>query len=82
MSEFTDSLITQHLGRHPDKWEDYLRNSDFHYHIELLRRLLETTEKAMEDEGIAEESRRRVLETITFDEPDAYPSLSVKRVNF
>lgn len=70
MSEFTDGLITQHLGRHQDRWEDYLKDSAFHHETELLRRLLETTERAMEREGIAAEARRRVLETIVFGDPD------------
>lgn len=76
MSEFTDSLITQHLGRHQDQWEDYLRDSAFHHQTELLRRLLETAEQAMEREGIPAESRRRVLETIVFGDPDAAPRMA------
>ena len=70
MSEFTDGLIAQHLGRHQDRWEDYLKDSAFHHETELLRRLLETTERAMECEGIAAESRRRVLEAIVFGDPN------------
>lgn len=76
MSEFTDSLITQHLGRHQDRWEDYLKDSAFHHETELLRRLLETTERAMEREGIPAEVRHRVLETIVFGDPDAAPRMT------
>lgn len=70
MSEFTDSLITQHLARHQDQWEDYLRNSAFYHQTEQLRRVLEAAERAMERERIPAESRRRVLETIVFGDQD------------
>lgn len=42
----------------------------YHFQWEHLRRVLETADMAMEDEGIAEESRSRVIRTILYGAPD------------
>lgn len=70
MSEFTNGLITQYLGRRPDMWKEYLKNSAFYHQTELLRRMLETTERAMEREAIPPEVRERVLATVVFGDGD------------
>jgi hypothetical protein len=42
----------------------------YHFQWEHLRRVLETADMAMEDEGIPEESRSRVIRTILYGSPD------------
>lgn len=70
MSEFTDSLITQHLNQTPSLRDAYHHDAPTYHQVNLMRRMLETTERAMEREGIAAESRKRVLETIVYGDPD------------
>ena len=42
----------------------------YHFQWEHLRRVLETTDMAVEDEGISESSRSRVIRTILYGSPD------------
>lgn len=78
MSEFTDSIVEQYLNQDPERRKAYALDPQTHHQTELLRRMLETTERAMEDEGIPAETRARVLRAVVYG--DAEPGMVERRM--
>jgi len=66
MSEFTDNLVRQYLDQAPEMRKAYTLDPQTYHQTNLLRRMLETAERAMEREGVPAESRRRVLNEIVY----------------
>jgi hypothetical protein len=46
------------------------QDATYHYQSEFLRRMLEIADMAMEDEGVTEASRERVIRTIIYGGPN------------
>ncbi|MGW5477686.1 hypothetical protein [Streptomyces sp. NPDC004008] len=72
MSEFTDGTLGRYLDQQPGMRETLLRDPVQHAQTELMRRTLEATERAMADEGVPDEARRRVVNRVVWGEPEGF----------
>jgi len=70
MSEFTDDIVSRYLNQNPEQRKAYATNPQTHHEVNLLRRMLETAERAMKREGVPVESMRHVLNEIVYGEPE------------
>lgn len=66
----TDEVISRYLSRMPGAQEANALNAEYHAQIALLRRLLTVADLVMEDEGVPESVRLRVLRTVMYGSPD------------
>lgn len=74
MSGFTDGIVEQYLNQDPERRKAYALDPQTHHQTNLLRRTLEATERAMENEGIPAETRARVLRSVVYG--DAEPRVT------
>ena len=72
MSEFTDATIGRYVGQDPEQRKAYALDPAAHMRIETIRQTLDAVERAMVDEGVAEEVRRRVINRVVWGEPEGY----------
>lgn len=70
MSDFTDRTVSRYLEQDPERRKTYALDPQAHHEIELLRRTLDATERAMTDEGVTEDVRRRVVNRVVWGEPE------------
>jgi uncharacterized protein YjiS (DUF1127 family) len=70
MSEFTDSTIGRYLERQPGMRQALLEDPAQHMQVEALRRTLAMVDRALADEGVSEETRRRVANRVVWGEPE------------
>lgn len=66
----TDQVISRYLRRMPGAKEAHALDPQYHAQISLLRRMLSVADMVMEDEGVPEEIRLRVIRTIMYGSPD------------
>lgn len=69
MSEFTDDTLNRYLDQHGMR-EAALHDPEQRWEEERLRRMLEIVERAMADEGVPYEARRRVINRVVWGEPE------------
>jgi hypothetical protein len=65
--------VDRALGRYQERLGDrrtYLEDPQNHWQWKWIRRMLDITDMAMEDEGVDEHSRERVIRTILYGAPD------------
>lgn len=70
MSEHTDDTLSRYLDQQPGMRETLHNDPMQHYQAQHLRRTLAATDRAMADEDIPEEVRRRVINRIVWGEPE------------
>jgi hypothetical protein len=70
MSEFTDDALARYLNQQPGMREALHNDPVQHAQTEMVRQSLAAAERAMADEGIPEEVRRRVINRIVWGEPE------------
>jgi hypothetical protein len=70
MSEFTDDTLDRYLDQQPGMRRALLNDPVQCAQTEVLRRTLVALERAMVDEGVDEEARRRVVNRVVWGDPD------------
>lgn len=70
MSEFTDGILGRYLDQQPGMREAILRDPVQHQQAEQLRQTLAAVERAMADEGVPDDARRRVINRAVWGEPE------------
>ena len=70
-----DDVVNRYLQRTPDAGVAMLTDPQYAYHLYLARQILAVIERAMENEGIPEPVRERVLRTV-LEGTDGEPSRS------
>jgi hypothetical protein len=70
MSEYTDDTIARHLAQQPGMRQALLEDPVQRAQTELMRRTLAAAERAMTDERVPDEVRRRVINRIVWGEPE------------
>lgn len=78
MSEYTDDVLGRYLGQHPGMREALLTDPLQHAQAESLRQTLAAVERAMADEGVSDDARRRVINRIVWGEPDGLVDVHTK----
>lgn len=73
--ERAEEIIYRYLARMPDARTAYYKDPTYHAHIMLMRRLLSAVDMAMEDEGIEETTRIRVLRCVMYGVPSESEAL-------
>ena len=69
MTSIVQHAIDRYESRMPNAREARLTDPHYAYQAQVLRETLEIADMAMEDEGIPESSRRRVVSTILYGGP-------------
>jgi hypothetical protein len=72
MSEFTDDTLNRYLSQQPGMREALRNDPGQHMQAEALRRTLDMVERAMIDEGMPVEVRRRVVNRVIWGEPEGF----------
>jgi hypothetical protein len=70
MSEFTDDALGRYLDQQPGMRRALLTDPVQCAQTELMRRTLDALDRAMTDEGVDEEPRRRVVNRVVWGDPD------------
>lgn len=70
MSEYTDDSLNRYLDQQPGMRKALLTDPVQHMQAEVLRQTLAAVNRAMADEGVSEEARRRVLNRVVWGEPE------------
>jgi len=70
MSQHTDDTLGRYLDQQPGMREALLHDQAQHAHTQRMRMLLAAADRAMDDEDIPEEVRRRVINRIVWGEPE------------
>lgn len=78
MSESTDRSFGRWLDQQPGMRQALLEDPVQHAQTELMRRTLDATDRAMADEGVPEETRRRVVNRIVWGEPEGLVDVHAK----
>ena len=79
MSDFTDDTLGRYLDRQPGMREALLTDPFQHAQTELMRQLLDGAERAMADEGVPDEARRRVVNRVVWGEPEGLVDVHAQR---
>ncbi|MEW2420455.1 hypothetical protein AB0911_07915 [Streptomyces nigra] len=70
MSEFTDDTVNRYLSQQPGMREALLSDPVQHMQAEALRQTLGMVERALTDEGVPDDVRRRVVNRVVWGEPE------------
>lgn len=70
MSDFTDDTLGRYLDQQPGMREALLHDPVQHRQAEQLRQTLAAVERAMADEGVTDDVRRRVIRRVVWGEPE------------
>lgn len=70
MSDFSDETLGRYLSQQPGMREALLHDVVQHREAQQLRQTLAAAERAMADEGVSDETRRRVINRIVWGEPE------------
>ncbi|HEY6114639.1 MAG TPA: hypothetical protein VI172_01660 [Candidatus Dormibacteraeota bacterium] len=70
MSETTDRVLGRYLDQQPGMREALLNDPVQHAQTELMRRTLDAVDRAMADEGVPDDVRRRVVNRVVWGEPE------------
>lgn len=72
MSESTDSIVNRYLARQPGMREALLTDPVQHMQVEALRQTLAMVERALIQEGVPDDVRRRVINRVVWGEPEGH----------
>lgn len=70
MSDNTDDVLNRYLEQQPGMRQQLLTDPLQHAQAEWMRQTLAAAERAMADEGVPDEARRRVINRIVWGEPE------------
>lgn len=70
MSEFTDGTLGRYLDQQPGMRDALLTDPVQHMQAEALRQTLSMVERALIDEGVPDDVRRRVVNRVVWGEPE------------
>jgi len=70
MSEFIDDTLNRHIDQQPGMRRKLVEDPIQCAQTELLRRTLHAMERAMTDEGVAEEAQQRIVNRVVWGDPD------------
>lgn len=70
MSEFTDDTLGRYLAQQPGMRQALLTDPVQHMQAEALRQTLAMVERALADEGVPDDARRRVVNRVVWGEPE------------
>jgi len=76
MKGTVDDLIDRWLSRIPEAAKAYHQDAYYHSQMVWMRRMLTTMDMAMEDEGVPEVIRQRVVRVVIFGGPDEVQALA------
>jgi hypothetical protein len=76
MGRRVDQFIDRWLSRSADASQAYHQDAQYHWQITYLRRTLTAMDLVMQDEGIAEQVRDRILRTLVLGAPDEAAALA------
>lgn len=79
MSDYSDDTLDRYLAGHTEARRAYLEDPVQHAQIELQRRLLDATERAMQAEGMPEDARHRVVNRIVWGDPEGLIDVHAQR---
>lgn len=79
MDYFTDDALGRYLNQQPGMREALLHDPVQHAQAELLRQTLTSVERAMNDERVPGDVRRRVINRIVWGEPEGYVDVHARR---
>lgn len=79
MSDFTDDTFGRYLEQQPGMREALRTDPVQHAQTELTRQMLDGAERAMADEGVPDEARRRVVNRIVWGEPEGLVDVHAQR---
>lgn len=80
MSDFTDDTLGRYLDQQPGMREALLHDVVQHRQAEQLRQTLAAVERAMADEGVTNDARRRVINRIVWGEPEGLVDVHAQMV--
>lgn len=72
MSEFTDDALGRYLDQQPGMREALRHDPVQKAQIEALRQTLTMMERALTDEGLSEDVRRRVVNRVVWGQPEGF----------
>jgi hypothetical protein len=70
MSDYSDDTLGRYLDQQPGMREVLHTDPVQHAHVELMRQMLDAADRAMADEGVPGEARRRVVNRMVWGEPE------------
>jgi hypothetical protein len=76
------NVVNRCFGRYQERLggrRAYLEDPQHHWQMTWLRRMLDVIDMAMEDEGVDERSRERVIRTVLYGAPD--PGEAERRID-
>lgn len=79
MSEFADFTVARYMELDHETARAYHLDPQVHAEIERLRQFVDATDRALMDERIPTEIRKRVINRIVFGEPDGLEAVWVSR---
>ncbi|MFC8515495.1 hypothetical protein [Streptomyces sp. NPDC057257] len=79
MSQYTDDTLNRYLDQQPGMREALHTDPVQHAQTELMRRTLAAVERALADEDVPDEVRRRVVNRIVWGEPEGRVDFYAKR---
>lgn len=72
MSEFVDDILGRYLDQQAGMRAALLNDPMQHMQAEALRQTLTMVERALIDEGVSEDVRRRVINRVVWGEPEGH----------
>ncbi|MDX3314661.1 hypothetical protein P1S61_37540 [Streptomyces sp. ME08-AFT2] len=72
MSEFTDDTLGRYLDQQPGMRQALLTDPVQKMQAEALRQTLSMVERALTDEGVPDDVRRRVINRVVWGEPEGF----------
>ncbi len=72
----TKELIDRWLSRIPNAAAAYRNDPVYHAQLQHMRRLFEALDMVLEDEGIGEQARTRIIRTLVYGAPDEAQALA------
>ncbi|MFE2712243.1 hypothetical protein ACFXKI_09695 [Streptomyces mirabilis] len=81
MSEFADATLGQYIDRQPGMRAALLHDPVQKAQIEALRQTLTMMDRALADESVPEETRRRVINRIVWGDPEGLVDVHAQMLN-
>jgi hypothetical protein len=70
MSREVDEIIARFLDRMPGAANSYYHDPTYHAQFTFMKRVLYSVDMAMEDEGVDQEIRNRIMRSVLFATPE------------
>lgn len=70
MSGLSDESIGRYIDHSAQRRTAYRNDPQAHFETEMLRMILDSADRAMADEEVPEEARRRVINRVVWGDPD------------